>query len=82
MCIRDSIDGTWNHTISAAQMNLGGQSFKMGMDNSNTASGVLNISLPIFAPSVYKAMSMTKTDIELAVEKDVYKRQEYSFALQ
>ena len=41
----------------------------MGMDNSNTVSGVLNISLPIFAPSVYKAMSMTKTDIELAVEK-------------
>ena len=64
-----SIDGTWNHTISAAQMNLGGQSFKMGMDNSNTVSGVLNISLPIVAPSVYKAMSMTKTDIELAVEK-------------
>ena len=64
-----SIDGTWNHTISAAQMNLGGQSFKMGMDNSNTVSGVLNISLPIIAPSVYKAMSMTKTDIELAVEK-------------
>jgi outer membrane protein len=64
-----SIDGTWNHTISAAQMNLGGQSFKMGMDNSNTVSGVLNISLPIFTPSVYKAMSMTKTDIELAVEK-------------
>ena len=64
-----SIDGTWNHTISAAQMNLGGQSFKMGMDNSNTVSGVLNISLPIFAPSVDKAMSMTKTDIELAVEK-------------
>ena len=64
-----SIDGTWNHTISAAQMNLGGQSFKMGMDNSNTLSGVLHISLPIFAPSVYKAMSMTKTDIELAVEK-------------
>ena len=64
-----SIDGPWNHTISAAQMNLGGQSFKMGMDNSNTVSWVLNISLPIFAPSVYKAMSMTKTDIELAVEK-------------
>ena len=64
-----SIDGTWNHTISAAQMNLGGQSFKMGMANSNTVSGGLNISLPIFAPSVYKAMSMTKTDIELAVEK-------------
>lgn len=64
-----SIGGTLNHTITAAQMNLGGQSFKMGMDNSNTVSGVLNISLPIFAPGVYRAMSMTKTDIELAVEK-------------
>lgn len=64
-----SISGTWNHTITAAQMNLGGQSFKMGMDNSNTVSGALNISLPLFAPSVYRAMSMTKTDIELAVEK-------------
>lgn len=64
-----SIDGTWNHTIRAAQMSLDGRSFKMGMDNSNTVSGVLNISLPVFAPGVYKALSMTKTDIELAVEK-------------
>lgn len=64
-----SIDGTWSHTITAAQLDLDGQSFKMDMDNSNTVSGVLNISLPVFAPSVYRAMSMTKTDIELAVEK-------------
>lgn len=71
-----SIGGTLNHTITAAQMNLGGQSFKMGMDNSNTASGVLNVSLPIFAPSVYRAMSMTKTDIELAVEKSRASKQD------
>lgn len=64
-----SIDGTWSYTITAAQLDLDGQSFKMDMDNSNTVSGVLNISLPVFAPSVYRAMSMTKTDIELAVEK-------------
>lgn len=64
-----SIDGTWSHTITAAQLDLDGQSFKMDIDNSNTVSGVLNISLPVFAPSVYRAMSMTKTDIELAVEK-------------
>lgn len=64
-----AINGTLNHTITAAEMNLNGQSFKMGRDNSNTATGALNISLPIFAPAVYKAMSMTKTDIELAVEK-------------
>lgn len=71
-----SIDGTLNHTITAAQLSLGGQSFKMGMDNSNTVSGALNISLPIFAPSVYRAMSMTKTDIELAVEKSRASKQD------
>lgn len=71
-----TLGGTWNHTITAAQMNLGGQSFKMGMDNSNTVSGVLNISMPIFAPAVYRAMSMTKTDIELAVEKSRASRQD------
>lgn len=64
-----SITGTLDHTIQAAQMNLGGQSFKMGQDNSNTANAGLSVSLPLFAPSVYKAMKMTKTDIELAVEK-------------
>lgn len=41
----------------------------MGQDKANTVAGTLNISLPLFAPSVYRAMSMTKTDIELAVEK-------------
>ncbi len=71
-----SLDGTLNHTITAAEMNLGGQSFKMGMDNSNTVMGVLNISLPIFAPGVYKAMSLSKTDIELAVEKSRASRQD------
>lgn len=71
-----SIDGTWNHTITAAQLSLGGQSFKMGLDNSNTVSGALNISLPVFAPSVYRAMSMTKTDIELAVEKSRASKQD------
>lgn len=71
-----SITGTLDHTIKAAQMNLGGQSFKMGQDNSNTANAGLSISLPLFAPSVYKAMSMTKTDIELAVEKGRASRQD------
>lgn len=71
-----SIGGNWNYTISAAQMNLGGQSFKMGQDNSNTVSGTLNISLPIFAPAVYKAMSMTKTDIQLAVEQSRASKQD------
>ncbi|WP_291529005.1 TolC family protein [Bacteroides sp. UBA939] len=64
-----NIGGSWDHTITAATISLGEQSFKMGRDNSNTVAGALSVSLPLFAPSVYKAMSITKTDIELAVEK-------------
>lgn len=41
----------------------------MGQDGTNTANAGLSINLPLFAPAVYRAMSMTKTDIELAVEK-------------
>ena len=48
----------------------------MGQDNSNTANAGLAVSLPLFAPSVYKAMSMTKTDIELAVEKSRASKQD------
>lgn len=70
------ITGSWNHTITAAEMNLGGQKFKMGTDDSNTVNGALNISLPLFAPSVYKAMSLTKTDIELAVEQSRSSKQD------
>ncbi len=58
-----------DHTIKAPQMNLGGQVFKMGQDNSNTTNAALSISLPVFAPAVYKAMSMSRTDIELSLEK-------------
>lgn len=71
-----NIGGTWSHTITAPEMNLGGQKFKMGIDNANTVSGALTVSLPLFAPSVYRAMSMTKTDIELAVEKSRASKQD------
>ena len=50
-------------------MKLNDMSFKMGQDGTNTANAGLSINLPLFAPAVYRAMSMTKTDIELAVEK-------------
>ena len=56
-------------TIKAAEMKLNDMSFKMGQDGTNTANAGLSINLPLFAPAVYRAMSMTKTDIELAVEK-------------
>ena len=64
-----SLNGSLDHTIKAAEMKLNDMSFKMGQDGTNTANAGLCINLPLFAPAVYRAMSMTKTDIELAVEK-------------
>ena len=64
-----SLNGSLGHTIKAAEMKLNDMSFKMGQDGTNTANAGLSINLPLFAPTVYRAMSMTKTDIELAVEK-------------
>ena len=64
-----SLNGSLDHTIKAAEMKLNDMSFKMGQDGTNTANAGLSINLPLFAPAVYRAMSMTKTEIELAVEK-------------
>ena len=64
-----SLSGSWQHTIKAAEMKLNGMSFRMGDDGVNTAAAVATLSLPIFAPAVYKSMSLTKTDILLAQEK-------------
>ena len=64
-----SLNGSLDHTIKAAEMKLNDMSFKMGQDGTNTANAGPSINLPLFAPAVYRAMSMTKTDIELAVEK-------------
>ena len=42
--------------------------FKMGIDGSTTAQGTLTLALPIFAPAIYKNISLTKDDILLAQE--------------
>ena len=64
-----SLSGTVNYTIKAAEVNFNGQPFKMGKDDASTWNGGLQVSLPIFAPAVYKTMSLTKADVELAREK-------------
>ena len=63
------ITGTGTYTIKAATMRLGGNSFKMGTDASSTYTGAFTVSVPVFAPGVYRTMKMTKTDINLAIEK-------------
>ncbi|MBQ8674998.1 MAG: TolC family protein [Bacteroidaceae bacterium] len=60
---------TIQHTLLAAEMNLGGNKFKMGRDNTNTAALAGTLSIPLFAPAVYQNMRLTKEDIALAQEK-------------
>ena len=64
-----SIDGTVSYNIKVAELKTSMGTFKMGMDDSNTWNGALQVALPIYAPAVYKAMSITKSDLNLAVEK-------------
>lgn len=63
------LNGTITYTIKTATMNIGGNQVKMGNDASNTWNGALNVSLPLYAPAVYRTMKMTQDDIELAAEK-------------
>ena len=65
--------GTIQYTVLAAVMklNMGGQvqSFKMGQDNTSTWNGQFQVSLPLFAPTVYATMNLTKSDLDNAVEQ-------------
>lgn len=63
------VNAGMTYTIKAATMNLGGNKFKMGKDGTSTWNGALAVNVPLYAPAVYRTMNMTKTDIELAVEK-------------
>lgn len=63
------LSGSVQYTALAAEMKLGGQSFKMGKDDTYTWNGQVQVSLPVFAPTVYATMNLTKTDLENAVEQ-------------
>ena len=61
--------GSIQYTVLAAVMKLGGNEFKMGQDNTSTWNGQFQISLPLFAPTVYATMNLTKTDLDNAIEQ-------------
>lgn len=63
------LSGGINYTVKAATMNLNGNKFKMGKDATSTWNGVLSVSLPLYAPGVYRTMKLSKMDIELAAEQ-------------
>jgi len=64
-----SVNATLQHTLLAAEMKLGGNTFKMGQDNTNTVNIAAALNIPLFAPAVYQNMKLTKEDILLAQEK-------------
>ena len=63
------LSGSIQYTVLAAEMKLNGQSFKMGKDDTYTWNGQMQVSLPLFAPTVYATMNLTKTDLDNAVEQ-------------
>ena len=62
-------NGTVQYTVLAAVMKLNGMEFKMGQDNTSTWNGQFQISLPVFAPTVYATMNLTETDLANAFEQ-------------
>lgn len=66
-----SLSGSYSRTLKKQTMvmDFGGQSQTIQVGTDNSYSGGLVISLPVFAPALYKSINLTKTDIDLAVEK-------------
>lgn len=61
--------GSVQYTVLAALMKLNGMEFKMGQDNTSTWNGQFQVSLPVFAPTVYATMNLTKNDLDNAYEQ-------------
>lgn len=64
------------HSIKVAEIRTSMGTFKMGMDGTTTAQGGLTLNLPVFAPTVYQTMKLSKEDILLAQEKANASRQD------
>ena len=62
-----SLLGSYSRAIKKQSFAMMGEVIEVGTDN--TYSGGLSVSLPVFAPALYKSISLTETDVNLAVEK-------------
>jgi len=65
------ITGAYSRTLKKQTMvmNFGGQETTIQIGTDNNYSGAFVVSLPVFAPALYKSINLTSADIELAVEK-------------
>jgi len=69
-----SLAGSYQRTIEKQTMVMNNMQFKVGVNNMYT--GGLTVSLPVFAPALYKSMTLTRTDVELALESARASRQD------
>lgn len=62
-----NLAGSFSHTIEKQTFAMLDTVMKVG--TLNTVSGGVTASLPVFAPALYQSIKLTKTDVELAMEK-------------
>lgn len=66
-----ALTGSYSRTLKKQTMvmDFDGQSQTIQMGSDNSYQGGLNVSLPVFAPALYKSITLTQADVDLAVEK-------------
>ena len=71
MNLMPTLDVTLNlqNNIKVAEIVTSMGRFKMGVDGTLNGVGAATLSLPVFAPSIYQNIKLTKEDIQLAQEK-------------
>ena len=65
------VSATYNRNLikQTMVMDFDGNPVEIKMGTDNQYSGGVSVSLPVFAPTLYRTIHMTDVDIELAVEK-------------
>ncbi|MDR1098641.1 MAG: TolC family protein [Tannerella sp.] len=65
------LSGSYSRTLKKQTMvmDMNGESMSIQVGTDNSYSGGVTVSLPVFAPALYRSINLTGTDIELAVEK-------------
>ncbi len=66
-----SIVGAYSRVIEkqTMAMKIGGSAMKIKVGTTNSYNAGLQLALPVYAPALYKAINLSETDVNLAVEK-------------
>ena len=65
------LSGSYSRTLKKQKMvmAMGDEAMEIEIGTDNTYNAGVTVSLPVYAPALYQSINMTRTDIELAVEK-------------